>query len=332
MKAVAVVGGGAFGTAMATVAARGGNAVMIWALEPEVVDQINSTHENQVFLPGVGLDAAIRATTSIEDACRNAEIVLMVPPAQHLRTIGAQVNACIPDSVPVVICSKGVERGTGALMSEVAGEAMPGNTVAILSGPTFADELARGMPSAVTLACRDQVAAAMVANALGSRTFRPYTSDDVIGAQIGGATKNVLAIAAGIATGLGAGENARAGVITRGVVEMTRLGLARGARAETLMGLSGLGDLLLTCVSAKSRNTSLGIALAEGRTLDEVLGERKSVAEGVHTAAALVELSARLGIEMPIAAAVNAVLTGSVSIEEAVEGLLSRPLKAESEV
>jgi glycerol-3-phosphate dehydrogenase (NAD(P)+) len=214
-------------------------------------------------------------------------------------------------------------------MSEVATEAMPGRPVVIVSGPTFADELARGSPSAVTIASTDASAAAFVAEALRSRTFKPYTSSDVVGAQIGGSVKNVLAIAAGIATGLDLGENARAALITRGLAEMARLGLAKGARAETLMGLSGVGDLMLTCNSTKSRNTSLGIELAKGRPLDAILGERRSVAEGVFSAEAVVALASRHGVEMPITAAVHAVLSRGVTPAEAIEDLLSRPLKPE---
>lgn len=329
MNRVTVVGGGAFGTAMAMVAARAGAAVRIWAREAEVVAEINNHHHNSLFLAGIDLDPAISAEGSIAAASDGADIVLLVPPAQHLRSIGREVDSAVRQGVPVVICSKGIERGTGALMSEVARDVMPGHTIAVLSGPTFADELAKGLPAAVTLACEDEATATAMAEALRTRTFKAYTTTDIVGAQIGGAVKNVLAIAAGISAGLHMGENARAALITRGLAEMARLGLALGARAETLMGLSGMGDLLLTCVSPKSRNTSLGIELAKGRSLDEVLGERRSVAEGVFTAAALVDLSARLAVEMPITAAVHAVLTGQQTPHDAIEELLSRPQKPE---
>jgi glycerol-3-phosphate dehydrogenase (NAD(P)+) len=329
MAKVAVIGGGAFGTALAATAARAGCEVTLWAREPEVVAEIERDHRNTLFLPGVTLPETVRAVETIAAACAGAEIVLLVPPAQHLRSIAAEANTAIREGVPVVIASKGIERGTGALMSEAAADVMPGHSIAVLSGPTFADELAKGLPGAVTLACRDPESGAFLAECLRTRTFKPYTTDDVIGAQIGGAVKNVLAIAAGIAAGLEMGENARAALITRGLAEMARLGLAKGARPETLMGLSGVGDLMLTCVSPKSRNTSLGMELAHGRTLDEVLGERRSVAEGVFTAAALVDLSGRLGVEMPITAAVFGVLSGRITPAEAIDDLLSRPLKPE---
>jgi glycerol-3-phosphate dehydrogenase (NAD(P)+) len=329
MNAIAVIGGGAFGTAMAAVAARTGASVRIWAREPDVVEEINASHTNTPFLKGIPLDHAISATESIAEACLGAQMVLLVPPAQHLRSIGAEVAGSIREGIPVAICSKGIERGTGALLSEAAADAMPGHTIAILSGPTFADELAKGLPAAVTLACRDEAAASTMASALRTRSFKAYVTDDIIGAQVGGAVKNVMAIAAGISSGLEMGESARAAIITRGLAEMARLGMARGARPETLMGLSGMGDLMLTCVSPKSRNTSLGMELAKGRSLAEVLGERVSVAEGVFTAAALADLSKTLGIDMPITHAVNAVLTEAATPAEAIESLLMRPLKRE---
>jgi len=329
MRRVTVIGGGAFGTAMAAVAARAGARVTIWALEPEVVESINVGHENPVYLKGVPLDAGISASGDFSAACEGAEIVLLVPPAQHLRAVGASVHGAMGHDAPIAICSKGIEQRTGQLMSEVASEVLPGRTIGALSGPTFADELALGRPSAVTLAFADEATGAFVAESLRSRTFKPYTTDDVIGTQIGGAVKNVLAIAVGLATGLGLGENNRAAIITRGLAEMARFGLARGARLETLMGLSGMGDLVLTCVSLKSRNTSLGAELANGRTLAEITAERRSVAEGVSTASALVALSGELNIEMPITRAVHSVLSLGASPREAMDELLDRPLRRE---
>ncbi len=329
MTNVSVIGGGAFGTALANTAARAGAHVTIWALEQEVVAAINELHENTTYLKGVPLDVGIQATDDVAEACKGAQIVLLVPPAQHLRNVAALVGGAVDHSVPVVICSKGIEQKTGMLMSEVASAVIPRHPVAILSGPTFAAELALGAPSAVTLASSDEATGDFVARCLHSRTFRPYATRDVIGAQIGGAVKNVVAIAAGVAMGLDLGENARAALITRGLAEMTRLGLAKGARQETLMGLSGMGDLLLTCGSAKSRNTSLGMEIATGRTVAEIMAERKSVAEGVFTAAALVDLSARIGVDMPITRAVHALLTLGTSPRELIDELLARPLRAE---
>ena len=329
MSRVAVIGGGAFGTAMAAVAARAGATVSIWALEAEVVEAINQMHENSTYLKGVRLDASIRAHQRIDGACDGAEIVLLVPPAQHLRAVCGELNMAVRESVPIVICSKGIEQRTGSLMSEVAAAVMPGRVIAVLSGPTFADELARGVPSAVTLAVPNEETSTFLIEALRSRPFRLYTTQDIIGTQIGGAVKNVIAIAAGVATGLGLGENSQAALITRGLAEMTRFGLAKGARPETLLGLSGIGDLLLTCVSAKSRNTSLGLELAKGRKLEDIMNERRSVSEGVFTANALVSLSNQLGVDMPITQAVHAVLTNKSSPRDAVEELLARPPRPE---
>jgi len=231
--------------------------------------------------------------------------------------------------VPVVLCSKGIEQASGALMTDVLAQEMPGRPFAVLSGPTFAAETARGLPSAVTLAATDAALAERVARALGQPTFRPYVSSDPVGAEIGGAVKNVLAIACGIVEGRQLGENARAALITRGMAEMLRFGLARGGRAETLMGLSGLGDLILTCSSRQSRNMSLGAALGEGRTMAEVLAERNSVAEGVHTASILARLAADQGIDMPIVTTVDRILNQALDVDEAIQGLITRPFRPE---
>ncbi len=327
---IGVIGGGAWGTALALAALRAGRTTLLWAREPAVVDAINTTHENRDYLPGVTLPEELLATTALAriGAC---DAVLLVTPAQHLRSVCATLAPHLKPGTPAVICAKGIEIETQALMAEAAEAALPpGTPLAILSGPTFAAEVARGLPTAVTLACRDAASGAALIESLGSLTFRPYLTDDVIGAQIGGAVKNVLAIACGVVAGRAFGDNARAALITRGLAEITRLGLRLGGRPETLMGLSGLGDLTLTCSSLQSRNMSLGAALGEGRTLDEVLGERRSVAEGVYTARAVVALAARLDVEMPVCAAVDAILNHGVSVDDTIRGLLSRPFRGEA--
>jgi glycerol-3-phosphate dehydrogenase (NAD(P)+) len=323
---VGIVGAGAWGTALAQVLCRAGRPVALWAREPELVAAINRDHENPLFLPGVPLDPGIAASSDIAAVAKGAEILLLVVPAQYLRGTCRMVAGV---TAPVVICAKGIEAGTGALMSEVAAAALPGAPIAVLSGPTFAAEVARGLPTAVTLATADAGLGQHLADNLGTRHFRPYFSDDVAGAEIGGAIKNVLAIACGIVEGKGLGDNARAALITRGLAEMVRLAIAKGGRPETLMGLSGLGDLVLTCTATQSRNYSLGVALGQGRALNDVLAERRSVAEGVDSAAAAAALAQRLGVEMPIVAAVDAILHRHAPIDDAVAALLSRPFRSE---
>jgi len=329
MKRIAVIGGGAWGTALAAVARRAGREVRLWAREPEVVAAINTSHENSVYLAGIALDPAIEATGELEEAGDGAEAVLLVTPAQHTRAVASELAMHVPPSVPTLICSKGIEEGSGKLMSEVLAELAPGRPVGVLSGPTFAGEVARGLPTAITLATEAEGTGRSLVKALGSATFRPYWSSDVTGAQIGGAVKNVLAIACGIVEGRKLGDNARAALITRGLAEIVRLGLAKGARTETLYGLSGLGDLALTCTGPQSRNMSLGMELGAGETLDGILASRNTVAEGVYTAASVTALAGRLGVEMPIAEAVNAILHDGAEIDAAVAGLLARPFKAE---
>jgi glycerol-3-phosphate dehydrogenase (NAD(P)+) len=327
---IGVVGGGAWGTALALAALRAGRETLLWAREPAVVEAIRRDRENRDYLPGVELPAALTATAELGDlgAC---DALLLVTPAQHLRSACAKLAPHLKPGAPAVICAKGIEIDTSALMCEAVEAALPpGTPVAILSGPTFAAEVARGLPTAVTLACKNPGIGAALAEALGSRTFRPYLTDDVVGAQVGGAVKNVLAIACGVVAGRKLGDNARAALITRGLAEITRLGLRLGARPETLMGLSGLGDLTLTCSSLQSRNMSLGAALGEGRALDEVLGERRSVAEGVYTARAVVALADRLGVEMPICAAVDAILNRGAGVDDTIQGLLARPFREEA--
>ncbi|MEQ8266064.1 MAG: NAD(P)H-dependent glycerol-3-phosphate dehydrogenase [Parvibaculum sp.] len=328
-KKIAVVGAGAWGTALAQVAATAGREVTLWAREAELVQSVNTVHENHLFLPGIALDKSIRATGELAEAAE-ADALLMVTPAQHMRRVLEELAPHVAEGKPVVLCAKGVEQSTNLLLTEVLAEAMPRATAAVLSGPSFAAEVARGLPTAVTLACEDEAVAEALTHAIGITTFRPYYSSDLIGAELGGAVKNVLAIACGIVEGKRFGDSARAALTTRGFAELTRLGLAMGARAETLMGLSGLGDLILTCNSPKSRNMSLGMALGEGKTLEEVMGARNSVSEGVHSATAVVALAHKYGIEMPIAEAVAAIVTGAAKVDEAIASLLSRPFRSET--
>ena len=324
-----MIGAGAWGTALAQVAAKAGRSVTLWARESEVVASVNGSHENTTFLPGIALDESLRATAELKEAAA-ADAILMVTPAQHMRRVLEELAPDIAAGKPVVLCAKGIEQSTNRLLTEVLAEAMPQATPAVLSGPSFAAEVARGLPTAVTLACEDEQVAEALAHAIGLPTFRPYYSSDLTGAEIGGAVKNVLAIACGIVEGKKFGDSARAALTTRGFAELTRLGLAMGARAETLAGLSGLGDLILTCNSPKSRNMSLGIALGEGKTLDEIMGARNSVSEGVHSATAVVALARHHGIEMPIAEAVADIVTGAATVDNVIAALLARPFRSET--
>jgi glycerol-3-phosphate dehydrogenase (NAD(P)+) len=328
MTRIAVLGGGSWGTALAQAASQANHDVVLWARDGSLVDEINARHENPRYLPGMPLDPGIRATGDLAGAAR-CEILLLVVPAQHLRALAERLAAVLPAEQPLVICSKGIERGSGALMSEVLAEVLPEQPLAALSGPTFAAEVVRGLPCAVTLACAEQSVGLPLINTLGSRRFRPYLTDDVIGVEVGGAVKNVIAIACGIVIGRGLGENARAALITRGLAEVVRLSRTKGGRAETSMGLSGLGDLTLTCCGPQSRNYSLGVALGGGRALADVLAERHTVAEGVFTAEAVSSLAARLGVEMPICEAVHSVLHLGADLGETIAGLLARPFRTE---
>ena len=325
IKKISVIGAGAWGTALACVAARAGSEVTIWAMEEEVVETINSGYENTTYLPGITLPKGITASTQF-DHVADADAILMVAPAQFVRSVLAKAKPHMAPGTPIALCSKGIERSTGKLMTTVLEEELPEALPAVLSGPSFAKDVASGLPTAVTLACEEaQVGKALVA-ALNLPTFRIYLSDDLIGAEIGGAVKNVLAIACGIVDGKKFGESARAALIARGFAEVKRFAVALGAQKETLSGLSGLGDLILTCSSPQSRNQSLGVALGEGQSLETIMANRKTVAEGVHSAHAVVTLAKQHSIDMPISEAVEDIVSGSKSVDEAIEALLARPV------
>lgn len=321
---IGIIGAGAWGTALAQVLA-GAGEVLLWAFEPEVVAAVNAQHENALYLPGTRLSSAIRATGELADVAA-CDALLIVTPAQHVRGILGRLPA---PATPLVLCAKGIEAGSGKLMSQVAQEVLPDAPLAVLSGPTFAHEVAAGLPTAITLACGDAALSERLVERIARPTFRPYLSDDVIGAEVGGAVKNVLAIACGIAEGAGLGLNARAALISRGFAEMSRFGLALGARPETLAGLSGLGDLVLTCSSTNSRNFSFGKGLGEGTPAADLLTNRRTVAEGAHTAPVLRALARRMEVEMPIVEGVCALTEGRMTLRETIDALLSRPLRGE---
>jgi glycerol-3-phosphate dehydrogenase (NAD(P)+) len=321
---IGVLGGGAWGTALAQVAATGGEPVTLWAREHAVVTAVNLAHENTVFLPDVALSRSIRATEAYDDLT-SCDALLVVTPAQHLRAVLGNVPT---GHRPLVLCAKGIESETMALMSEIAADLHPRSPIAVLSGPTFAAEVAKGLPTAITLACTDEGVGRALSERLARPAFRPYASTDVIGAEIGGAVKNVLAIACGVVAGRKLGENARAALIARGFAEMVRYGVARGGRPETLSGLSGLGDLVLTCSSTASRNFSLGIGLGGGKSIAALM-HGQTVAEGAFTAPVLQASAAKLGVAMPVVDAVCALLQGTPA-PQVVEALLSRPLRSEA--
>lgn len=328
-KTFGVIGAGAWGTAIAQMLAREGQTVLLWAREPEVAEAINTQRENTVFLPGVPLKPEIRATTDLAELGA-ADAIFAVAPAQHTRATLRALRAALRPGTPVVLCSKGIELASGEFMTEVLKDELPEALPAVMSGPSFAIDVARGLPTAVTLAVADAAIGTELIQAISTPTFRPYLGTDLLGAEIGGAVKNVLAIACGIALGKGLGRSAHAALIARGYAEMTRLALALGAEAATLTGLSGLGDLVLTCSSETSRNMSLGLALGKGETLESILGARHTVAEGVATAPVLRRLARDKGIEMPISFAVAAVIEGEISVDDAILALLMRPVRAEA--
>lgn len=319
-----MIGGGAFGTAMACVVRRSGHDVTLWAREPEVVAAINADRANPRFLPGVPVLAGIVATGDLA-AAASADFLLLAPPAQHVRSVTTALRPHLEAGTPVVACSKGIERGTCALMSEVIAETLPETPVAVLSGPSFAAEIGIDLPTAVALACADRALGERLARDIENPRFRLCVSDDLVGAQLGGVLKNVVAIACGIVTGRKLGSDARSMLVALGLGETVRLGLAMGARLETFLGLAGIADMDLSCHSPTSRNMSLGIALGEGRKLAEVLAERVTVQEGVHSAAGVAALAGRHGVEMPVAAAVDRVLNHGADMDEAIGRLLAQP-------
>jgi glycerol-3-phosphate dehydrogenase (NAD(P)+) len=326
---IGIVGAGAWGTALGQTMRLAGRDTLIWAHEAEVIREINERHTNALFLPGVDLDPGLCATARLEDVAA-CDIVLMVAPAQHVGAVGAAIAPHLAAGKPVVICAKGLEQASARLLADILTDVIPQARLAVLSGPSFAADVARGLPAALTLACADPDLGSALVGALGYRHFRLYSSTDVVGVQLGGAIKNVLAIAAGVVEGRALGASAHAALVTRGFAELRRFGAALGARPDTLMGLSGLGDLLLTCGSPQSRNMSLGRALGQGQTLNSILDARRSVAEGVYTAAAVAKVASDKGIDMPIAQAVHGIVAGRLTVDDAIDALLSRPFKPEA--
>jgi glycerol-3-phosphate dehydrogenase (NAD(P)+) len=324
---IGVVGGGAWGTALANAAASAGNDVILYAREPDLAQAMRDTRENARYLPGIRLHEEVRVTSDLPDAAQ-AQAVLVVTPAQTTRAVTQALAPLLDASTPLVLCAKGIERESGRFLSDIVMEARPGAPVAVLSGPSFAKDVAQDLPTAVTLACADVAVAAHLAQLLSGNVLRVYHSRDVRGVEIGGAAKNVLAIACGAAIGRGLGESAKAALIARGFAELMRFARAYGGRPETLMGLSGLGDLVLTCGSAQSRNFAFGLRLGEGMSIAEAAGG--ILAEGVHTASVLVSLARAKKVEMPIAEAVDALTDGRITIGEALDTLMNRPLRAES--
>jgi glycerol-3-phosphate dehydrogenase (NAD(P)+) len=322
---IAVLGAGAWGTALALAYARAGRSVALWEHDPANAERLKKQRESQ-FLPGIRLDDRIAIASDLAEAARAAAILLVVP-AQAVRAVTQALAPALAERTPVIVCAKGIERGSKKFMTEVIAECAPKAIPAILSGPSFAADVARGMPTAVTLAAADGKLAAELAQAVGSATLRPYHSSDVRGVEIGGAAKNVLAIAAGVVMGRGLGASALAALTTRGFAELVRFGKAYGAKAETMMGLSGLGDLLLTCSSPQSRNFTFGIKLGRGEKPDSI---HAGLAEGVFTAPVLLEMARDRAVDMPISAAAAALLTGKMTVDAVIESLLTRPLKAES--
>jgi glycerol-3-phosphate dehydrogenase (NAD(P)+) len=327
----AVIGAGAWGSALANVLAANGHAVELWAREPDVVDSVNASRENRRFLPGVAVNAAVHATGSISDALGDADVVIYVAPSHALREVAASGAGCVHRDAVLVVASKGIERGTLSIMSDVVADTVPSRPVVALSGPSFAAEVANGQPTAVVAASKDLESASRVQRALSSDVFRVYTHDDVVGVELGGALKNVMAVATGIAEGLGLGFNSRAALITRGLAEMTRLGIALGAKQSTFAGLAGLGDLVLTCTGALSRNRALGMELGKGSTLEQALEGKDTVAEGVLNTISARALAEREGVDMPIVLAVHRILFEAQPARRAISELMKRELRAEQD-
>lgn len=327
---VGVIGSGAWGTALAVLANRASSEVTLWTRNPNVLASIREQRENQSYLPGVFIDPGIKVTDDLAEACK-ADVLILCTPSQSLRSTCISISDLLPSETPIVIATKGIERGSLQFMSELVSSVLTHNQIAVLSGPNFADEAANGLPTATTIACQDAVLGERLLYVFGGRLFRPYLSDDVIGTQIGGSVKNVIAIACGIAVGCDLGENAKAALITRGLAEMARLCKAAGGKSQTLMGLSGIGDLILTCNSPKSRNMSLGLQLGRSESVEEVLASKRSLTEGVGTAESVTHLAHNLGVAMPICNAVNGILQGKLSVKETIHQLLARPFSPELE-
>lgn len=326
---ITVIGAGAWGTALAATAVRAGRTTRLYAREAEVADAVNAGKGNPVYLKGVELPDGIAASSDLNAAVTATEAVILVVPAQFLRATASDLANVLPKGVPVVLAAKGIEQGSLMLMSEIAEETLPDNPIAVLSGPSFAAEVARALPAALTLASANEPIGRQLIDTLAGPMFRLYQSTDIVGAEIGGSVKNVLAIACGIVEGRGLGDNARAALITRGLAEMVRLGLTKGATRETMMGLAGLGDLVLTCNAMQSRNFSFGHALGQGRSPEDILAERVAVTEGVASAVSVAELAGKLGVDMPICNAVHAIIHEGRDIDTAMTMLMARPLTFE---
>lgn len=328
---IGVISAGAWGTSLAVIANRAGSRVTLYSSNANVRDSILSKRTNDTYLPGIFIDPNIAVTGDPAEIC-SADMVVLAIPSQHMRSTCIWLSDQIEESLPIIVATKGIERGSLALMSEVVSAILPKNPVAILSGPNFAQEAAKGLPTATTIACQDEALASQIIYGIGGKHFRPYHTDDVMGTQIGGAIKNVIAIACGIAMGRGFGENARAAIITRGLAEMTRLCLFKGGRQETLMGLSGIGDLMLTCCSETSRNMALGLELGRmQRPVKTILESRqKRLAEGVATSDSVTELARKIGISMPICSAVREILYEETEINDVIQILLERPFVMEA--
>lgn len=325
-QSIGVIGAGAWGTALAQVMASNDRNTTIWAREEEVIDSINNEQENKIFLKGIKLSPNLKATNDL-DRVSQSDVLLMVTPAQHMRSTLERIKDNITPGKPLVICSKGIELDSGLLLSQVAKNVLPEASVVVMTGPTFASEIAKCQPGAVTIAAHDNDITQELQDILGVQGFRPYATTDMIGTQLGGAIKNVIAIACGIVSGKNLGESARAALLTRGVAEIARLGVAMDAKRETLLGMCGIGDLMLTCSSMQSRNFSLGHALGKGKTLEEILQTRSAVTEGVHTAAATLDLAKSHAVDMPITEGVHKLLSGELTIDEAIEEVLNRPFR-----
>jgi len=327
VKHVSIIGAGAWGTALALVAFRAGLRVTLWSISLEEVEAINQRHENVLRLPGIPLDSTIHATLDPVEASK-AEMVILAPPAQFMRSTCETFRNVFQSHIPLIIASKGIENGTNLLMSQVVREYFPQNPILVLSGPSFASDVAKRLPTAVALAAENLALSQGISSLLSSHDFRLYASDDIIGTQIGGACKNIIAIACGIIEGCGLGDNARSALVTLGLVEITRLGCAMGAKLETFLGLSGVGDITLTSLCSQSRNKSFGLALGGGTPLHALLANKETLTEGVHTISGTVALAQKYQVEMPITFAMNDFLKGHESVETLIEGLLTRPLKA----